>query len=285
MKNLHLCHLSDLHFGYVDLGFKQFLSKKWIGNFNLFLFRKNAFKSKNLESLPSLFKRLNVELLFITGDFSSTASKEEFLSAKQFLELFSTPTLFLPGNHDCYTKKNEKEQTYYKYFNDENGIHNFSLKKDKVYGKKIKDGFWGVCLDCALPTPPFNSYGVFTSDMAKKLETILESIPKQDTVIIGNHFPLFPANRPKHDLKNSATLRALLKKYEVKLYLHGHDHKPYIIDRRNEGYPLVLNSGSSAMVKKGGFYLVDFQDDIMFVNHYFFNQETGWTPEQKHVFK
>lgn len=285
MSSLRIAHLSDLHFGYVTKSLTQFLSKRWIGNLNLLLFRRRSYKSDHFLYLPKLLKSLKVDSICFTGDFTATSLPEEFQLAKTFLSSFSIPYFTLPGNHDCYTKQSEKSQEFYRFFPPKNGILGHNLGTDRVFCTQIKDNFFWLALDCAVATPPFNAYGIFTEEMREKTEAILTSLSPKDQIIMGCHFPLFSSNRPTHELKNSEKLRDLLKKWpQIKVYLHGHDHKPYIIDKRKEGLPLVLNSGCSAIQENGGFYLIDFSDKAYHVQHFFYKEEKGWYPEVNYTY-
>jgi 3',5'-cyclic AMP phosphodiesterase CpdA len=247
--SLRIAHFSDPHFAKATFHPRQFLSKRWIGNFNALFFRSAFYDTEQLLQLPSFFASMHVEATMCTGDFTTTSQVAEFEQAAQFLHQFETPPYIVPGNHDCYTKEDEREQPFYRCFH---------LEKKQVTVKKIAPGFWWIGLDCAVATPPFNAYGEFTKPMQAQLEAALSTIARTDCVIMANHFPLFPHNKPKHDLKGVELLQQTLKKYpKVQLYLHGHDHVHYEIDGHKEGLPLVFNSGSCARKKRGGFSLFD----------------------------
>lgn len=249
-NQLTLAHLSDPHFASISLHPNQFLSKRWIGNLNLILLRNQFYHITPLSHFPELLESYGVETICITGDFATTSLAIEFEEGAEFVRKFKQPVLALPGNHDCYTREAERKKLYYRYF------PNPDLEESRVSLKKIKAGWWWVGLDCAVASPPFCAYGKFFPKMEEKLEETLSQVPKDQIVIISNHFPLYPHGDPKHDLLRGTFLQELLKRWpNVKLYLHGHDHKPYIIDRREQGLPLVFNSGSCARKRGGGFTL------------------------------
>ena len=281
---LRIAHLSDPHFSKISYDLKQFLSKRWIGNLNLYLFRKRSYYTEHLAHLPELIESLKVDSVFITGDFSSTSSKEEFIEGEKFVNAFKErglPTFILPGNHDCYTRSAERKRSFYNVFSLQ------SLQDTKVESLPLKNGWWYIGLDCALATPPFCSYGYFSEEMEEHLRSTLSSIPKEQNILICNHFPLFTSRRPNHELSRAKALQALLRSFpQVKLYLHGHDHHPYIIDRQYDGYPLVLNSGSCAHKPEGMFYLIDLFEKECLVQHLLFrreNQNFFWVIDwQKH---
>ncbi|MEZ5315529.1 MAG: metallophosphoesterase [Chlamydiales bacterium] len=260
---LKVAHLSDLHFSHPTFNPSQFINKRWIGNLNLLFFRKYLYDTKHLLHLPQFFDSLNVDHVCITGDFSSLSLDSEFRESKAFVDSFSQPVYFLPGNHDCYTKAVEKTRRFYHFFPSED------LKNQRIEKKYLGKGWWWIGLDCAVATPPFYSLGLFSSTMKKALKQILDCIPLHEHVIIGNHFPLYPTHRPMHDLQGAHLLQQILKNYpQVKLYLHGHDHKYYIQEERKEGLPLVFNSGSVAHRSNGTFYLFQLNEKECLVDHF-----------------
>ncbi len=282
--NLRIAHISDPHFTKVTYSPLQFLSKRWMGNFNYLLFRKKRYQTEHLWTLPHLAASLKVDSVFITGDFSSTSLDEEFTEGKQFAESFQEkglPTYIVPGNHDCYVRKVQDSRHFFSFFTSDD------LKENRVELRSLGKGWSYIGLDCAVAAPPFCAYGEFFESTENTLKALLNSLPASERVIVGNHFPLYPHNRRFHDLRRADALQNLLKQFpQVKLYLHGHDHGPYIIDRQNEGLPLVLNAGSCGHKPNGTFYLIELADNSCLVEslRYLKDQDGySWVVEwQKH---
>ena len=268
---LRVAHLSDPHFSQITYQPSQLFSKRLIGNLNLLLFRKRNYQTDHLWHLPSLLKTMNIEALFITGDFSSTSLDAEFAMGKQLVEAFRErllPTYVLPGNHDCYTHEAQRLKRYYHFFPSE------GLLEKRVEHFKLGKGWWYIALDCTLATPLFDAYGDFYEKTEVYLEQVLKMIPASDRVIVGNHFPLFSEGKPRRELKRADALQKLLKAYpQVKLYLHGHDHAHYVIDRQEEGYPLVINSGSCAHRPDGTFYTINLFDKRCLIQRFILHNE------------
>lgn len=265
MSLLRIAHFSDPHFAKTTLHPNQFLSKRWIGNFNGFLFRNAFYSTKQLLQLPAFFVDNPVDAIFITGDFTTTSQIEEFEEAHQFLQKFKNRPYIVPGNHDCYTQEDALTQPFYSCLHRE---------KTSITTAKIAPSFWWIGLDCAVATPPFNAYGIFTEKMQTQLEIALQAIAPTDCVIMANHFPLFPHNKPKHDLRGTELLHNTLRKYpNVQLYLHGHDHVHYEIDGQSQGLPLVFNSGSCARKKRGGFSLFELTQTTCVQHRYEFRNK------------
>lgn len=268
-----IAHLSDPHYGSINFHPRQFLSKRWLGNLNLLLFRQKRHLMEPLLELPPLFEKLKVDYAFITGDFTSTALESEFQKAKEFIDLFTLPTFLLPGNHDCYTRGSQRTRRFYNFFPPES--------REGILVQELKEDWWWIGLDCALPSPYFCSFGEFTKMQEENLEKTLALLPPQAKVVMGNHFPLFRSQGWRHDLHRKEKLQKILIKHpQVKLYLHGHDHRPYIKDKRAKGLPLVLNSGSISHQRHGGFYLIKIEDKRCELQHYFWRGDSeGWKEE------
>lgn len=270
-NSLRIAHLSDPHFSHITYHPNQLLSKRWLGNLNLLLFRRNSYQTKHLWHIPELLDSLDVEAVFLTGDFSSTSLESEFAEGQKFIEAFQEEKLspfFLPGNHDAYTRKAENNRTFYDYF------YCPELKNERLFSTALGKNWWYIGLDCALATPLFCAYGHFSKRQESLLEERLNELPKEANVILANHFPLFRSKGPQHDLKRGKRLQALLRQYpQVKLYLHGHDHTPYIIDKQKEGLPLVLNSGSAAHKPDGTLYVVELFEHECLVERLLFRKE------------
>ena len=270
MESIRLAHLSDAHFASATYNPLQFCSKRWLGNMNLLLFRKRAYQTAHLHHIPDLLDTLDVEAVFLTGDVATTSREEEFAQAADFAKKFSQPIFVLPGNHDMYTRGSDRSKRFYRYFPDK------ELEQTRVTKKSLGKGWWWIGLDCALATAIVFSYGLFSPQMEKSLVTALEEIPSGEGVVMGCHFPLFGTGSPRHDLRGHKKLQEILRGFpQIKLYLHGHDHTPYIIDRTKEGYPLVINAGSCAHQPNGIFFLLDLDEEGCLTQRCLFKKDDG----------
>ena len=262
---IKIAHISDLHLWKITFNLSQFLSKRWIGNINLIFFRKKKFNKEQIFSLPEVFEKLKINYVIVTGDISSTSLDDEFLFGKKLfdeLEKRGIKSLFLPGNHDCYTKKAQKEKTFYKYFENNPGKSNieqkYCLKADGIEAHKLTGNWWVIGIDCTLATHLVSSRGLFSEETEKKLYDLLDLIPKDNYIIIANHFPFRITKSPRKALKRANNLKKILKAYpNIKLFLHGHTHHHNIHDLRKKGLPLVLDSGSTSHNTLGKWNLIE----------------------------
>ncbi len=266
---LRLAHISDLHLGKPTYSLSQFLSKRWVGNFNYIFFRRFSYPTAPLNDLSGFFFKNRVEKVLLTGDLTTTAQDAEFELASSLITSFSLPTYVLPGNHDVYTLESAEKETFYSHFPFAKGMHG-------IFTAPLTKGWLWISIDCAVPTRPFRSYGIFTKEQEDALDVLLSSLPDTEKVILGCHFALFETGRPHHDLKRGKELQKLIKRHpKIKLFLHGHDHAYQLTDRRKEGFPIILNSGCSVMRKHHTLSLIDIGGHTLKI------QKAVWEPQEK----
>jgi 3',5'-cyclic AMP phosphodiesterase CpdA len=278
---LRLMHFSDLHFTTLDWGWKTFTSKRWLGQLNYWLFRKNQYQTDHLAELPNFAKGWDADFVIASGDFTSTAHPKEFEHAHRFISTFKPPVLTLPGNHDLYTTDSEKDQTFYHYFPCED------LQKHRMSMRHLKENWWWIGLDCARANHLLDSNGIFLHNMQDRLLSLLDSLPEEASIILGNHFPLFPSGRPRHDTAQADLLRAIIQRdRRIKLYLHGHDHAPYIIKSKINDL-LTLNAGSVAHHPGGYFMLIELGPNRCHYKRYKSHDQGDWLLDcdQSHSFQ
>jgi len=290
-ESVKIAHISDLHFAHLTLSPTQFLSKRWVGNFNLLLNRGRKFSIRPLLELTQHFHQLGVEYVVVSGDLSTTALKKEFSAAREFLETLRAAgmgILLIPGNHDSYTSKAYRTQLFYRGFDEiiESSRCEdipYTLARHRVMASHLRGRWWYVGMDTTLATPIFNSKGIFPSELEHNLEEVLRLLPSGAQVVLSNHFPLLPTPLPRHNLERSEALRGLLVQWpNVRLYLHGHVHQQSIKDLRPIGLPLILNSGSCGIKGNSTCHVIDLHPEGCEVEVYNFLREPGvWDLRRK----
>ena len=284
-KPFRLAHLSDLHFSEMGLDIRHFFSKRWIGNLNYLLRRKKDFDHEILESIPSLLKKQGVQLVLLSGDLSCTSSKAEFSKAAAFIEklkLAGLEVVILPGNHDHYTKKAYRQKLFYEFFPSKYGTQKWDLKEHGVALKQLSDKWWLILLDTTLATPLLCSHGRFSESAEHHLKEVLSSLPPNSQAILANHFPI-TCKKLRPALQRRKALFAILKAYpQVRFYLHGHNHKHTILDLREEGLPITVDSGSATLKTAGSFTLMECEENACSFQAFMWNIKTrDWTPGPK----
>ncbi|WP_080129540.1 metallophosphoesterase family protein [Chlamydia suis] len=245
-----LIHCSDIHFCVFPKNPFQCFNKRFKGLLRQLIggvsFRALAISQR----FPQLIEQLEADGVCVTGDVTITALDSEFRLAKEFLSRIETiaPVYIVPGNHDVYTYRSLKKQTFYSYF------PNKELQTHRIAFQRLTSTWWLVLLDCSCFNGWYAANGEVTSSQLRDLESFLSSLPPSDHVIVANHYPLSPTTRPAHDLLNYAPLKSLLMHFpSVRLYIHGHDHHVEL----NHLPPLVVNSGSLTLPSNARFHIID----------------------------
>ncbi len=291
---IRLAHISDLHFSKLTWNPLQFCSKRWLGNLNLLLKRRDFFDPDLLTTLVPVFHEHQIDGVLITGDLTSTSHEEEFTLAQQFVEGLKREkfkVFTLPGNHDKYTKKACRDQTFYQFFNQghtpSDPLASLRLKEDGVAATYFGHGWWLLTLDTALATSLVSSNGYFSPELEQTLEKSLSEIPSHHNLILANHFPIFSNESSRKSLIRKEALKKLIERFpKIRLFLHGHTHRHCIADLRSSNLPIFLDSGSTAQKAGGTWNLIDIIPSgcevKVFKNT---NRDTGWQPILKSNFK
>jgi len=290
---MKIAQISDLHFSHPTFAPSQLFSKRWIGNLNLLFSRRKEFETASLFHLVELFKKEGVDHIVITGDLTTTSFDKEFEAASQLVEQFKQAKIqvfALPGNHDQYTKSAYRKQLFYQFFpsclgeKEGHPLEKFDLKKDKIAIKSLSPGWWLILLDTAVATSLISSRGLFSSECEVSLEKALQSIPKDQHIILCNHFPFFDHESPRKTLVGSSRLKALIQRFKnIKMYLHGHTHRHCLADLRGNGYPIILDSGSTSHLEIGAWNLIEISPKDCKIQVFRYSL-SGWHPAHQASF-
>lgn len=284
---LQLAHISDLHFANPNWNPLQVFSKRWLGNLNFTLNRKNTFDYvQRLPALFELFKNEQVTHVFLSGDISITSHPKEFEKAGAFIEGLKRAghiPFVIPGNHDHYTKYAYRKKLFYKFFPSQfDAESKWNLQEHKVSAVCLQPRLWLVTLDTAIATSLFSSQGHFSEQVESNLQKILELIPKDDQIILLNHFPFFQNDRAKNRLVRGETLRKILEQYpNILLYLHGHTHRQVVADLRANQLPILSDPGST-LQNRGGCHLIQIEETSIVIR--VFTWEEKWLCKRQHEF-
>jgi 3',5'-cyclic AMP phosphodiesterase CpdA len=277
---LRIVQISDFHFTRPTWNPLRLFSKRIMGHFNWLLSRNHAFSENILSNLPHLFKDLNVDLVILGGDFTTTALKEEFKTARKFVDQLPAPWTAIPGNHDVYTYRSERKKTFYQFFRSEKpGGFGYSLAEDKLEVRKLDDSYWLITLDVCRATNWYSSRGLFSEKIEEKMKKVLSLIPSEDAIVISSHYPFFQHDAHRRTLKRGEALRKILENdSRIRLFLHGHTHRHTIADLQPSGLPVVLDSGSCAQKNRASWNLIDLKKEGCTVTAYQYHQ--GWKPSR-----
>lgn len=274
---MKVAHLSDIHFFKNDLNYRNFFSKKLLATLNYYFNRKKNKVHFDINEIPALLKSKGVTHVIITGDFTTTSNHKEYALAKEFLDHLQKKgfkIFIIPGNHDNYTKESALSKRFYQKLS-----ASAALRDESIIYEDFGEGYKWVGLDTTIATPLWSSQGLFSEALEEKLIRLLDSIPKEQPLILINHFPIVTRKHmPYRNLMlRFEKLKEIVERYSnIKLYIFGHTHLSEIIP----GKPLSLNSGSLTLTKGGSFHIMDLKPDSVEVEVY--SHETGsWAPKNK----
>jgi 3',5'-cyclic AMP phosphodiesterase CpdA len=285
---MRIAQISDLHFTHLTFNPFRLFSKRALGVFNWLLRRRNHFFEHQLTPLPQLFQELGVDLVLVGGDLSTTALKKEFEKASRFVSQINQPWFATSGNHDRYTRRSCRNKHFYQFFHHERKevsepVEFFTLKDHRIEAHKIGKGWRLILLDTSLATHFHSAEGLFSEKLEEYLREVLALIPKEESILILNHFPFFQNDEKRHNLRRGKELQKILEENpRIRLYLHGHTHRQTVADLQLSRLPIVLDSGSCAQGKKGSWNLIDLKPESCIISTYRWDHQ--WTKTRTEEF-
>ncbi|MBS0585593.1 MAG: metallophosphoesterase [Verrucomicrobia bacterium] len=281
MVSYKIAHLSDVHFFHFCKSPLQFLSKRFLGNFNYLLNRSRIHNAHLAYEVVSFLKELGVHHLIITGDYTTTASKKELASFKDYLSFLQREGINLytiPGNHDIYTNTRKNRSRFYHTLKESLPLEKAfyeTLFKERVASAHLFDAYFLVMIDCSFAMPLYKSTGRFSNEVEMALKALLAKLPKEAFIILACHYPYDLYKFPKAHLERGSHLETIIKNDpRIRLYLHGHRH---ILELSPKDGHTVIDSGSISLKEASSFNLLICKKENLEIKLYQKNKET-WSP-------
>ena len=286
---MRLVVLGDLHFYQLAVWPWQLLSKRLLGQTNLWLNRRRHFKPTLWPHIRSRILELKPEGLLCSGDLTTTALPGEFARARTawselVVELPSSDDTarMVPGNHDRYTFPSMRKRLFEQAFEPWTSA---TWPAAWPMGR----GTHVIGLD---PTRPnkFNASGKLGQTQLESLRQHLTTIPRSDRVIILCHYPIgtppdLPREAPGHGLQDAQALRKLLAaSHRPVLYIHGHIHWPWVWTPEDAPNVITINAGapmltSSVYPHGQGLLELDLQEDTVTIIRHTMRSPNVWQTE------
>lgn len=212
------------------------------------------------------------------------SSKEEFTLVEKFLQTLHkqgiTPYA-IPGNHDVYTKRAANEKWFFKRlapYVDFQGSYSFHLEKDGIAAYSLPCNVHLLLLDATCFNRGTKANGLFTTQHEKTLTALLGQIPSHERIILSAHFPYMPYKAPKAHMLGGDRLAQLLNRDpRILCYLHGHRHRPQIID---SSYHTIVDAGSISQRNNHSYSLLEWDENDLIITLY---TQRGKHHEQKQL--
>ncbi len=244
-----LFHITDLHFWKVLLQPWRLMNKRLLGNANVYLRRRHDFHMDRAEEFARHMLKAGSGGILFGGDFTSTATDEEFLLARRFVDLFleaERPVYVMPGNHDVYTFESVRKQRFERYFHDLIPEGGYPCRIDLPGGTPL--------ILAPTVTPNFlSSKGRIRAKEVEAVRQLLADCPS-GPILVAGHYPVLHRTHaydspPSRRLRKAEALHAVLGGTgQPTLYVAGHVHRfSYVQD---PGYPNLRHVTTPAFFLK-----------------------------------
>ncbi len=232
-------HIADLHFWRVTRNPFRLLNKRFLGNLNVYFKRRHQFDTAVGASGAAAAAATGVKTALLTGDFTSTALREEFEQARAFVDELRRQfeTVILPGNHDYYTFESFRRRRFETYFGPYLPSGGYPTRVDTAAGAPM------ILAPTACPNV-VSSRGRITAAEVTAVEALLKET--QGPAVVAGHYPVLHET-PGYSLTKGRRLRGAEALRQVMgahcargggplLYVCGHAHRfDFAADRAHPG--------------------------------------------------
>ncbi len=251
-----IIHVGDLHFWSLRLGPTDLVRKRVLGWGNLlFGGRGKKFRMEEARPLAGKLLEMRPDWLLFSGDFSSTSRREEFHRARtQLLPAAREAglTVYTPGNHDAYTRRDLRRRTFAQYMGGE--FHPVLDAAAYTGGEGA-----GLLAINATTSNGLGSHGKFSARHLEMAESFWEERRSElRLLVILCHFPpedppgVLPHDRGLQLREAQPFLAWLTDSVPVpKLWLHGHHHYRWLYASPTVPGLTYLNAGAPLLSRNG----------------------------------
>ena len=220
-----LAHLSDIHLAPLpDFPKSRLLSKRITGYLNWLRNRSHSLNDNTLSALVAHMQSQRPDHIAVTGDLINLALPEEYEPARQWLLTLGPAknVSFTPGNHDTYVPGAFDEICSHWA---PNMLGDGQSEVHFPYCR-IRDGVAIVGANSGRASLPFMATGVFDSDQAHRLKSLLQALGQDDLfrVVLIHHPPFANATHHHKRLIGDDLFREVISATGAELILHGHTH-------------------------------------------------------------
>jgi 3',5'-cyclic AMP phosphodiesterase CpdA len=187
---MKIAHISDIHWG-----------KSW------------TFDRESLDKGLERVKKVEPDIMLITGDLTDTGLEFEYEGIKEYLDASGVPYLAVPGNHDA-------QYTGYRHFE-----RLFCKDRQRFFTQEI--GNYNIIgLDSSEPDIAEGHIG---REGLRWLEGALTGSDKTPVIMLHHHLiPVPNVGRERNVLVDAGATLLMINKYRVPLVLTGHKHFPWL---------------------------------------------------------
>jgi 3',5'-cyclic AMP phosphodiesterase CpdA len=239
--------LGDLHLYRLFAWPWELMSKRLLGQMNLWLNRRRHFNMKLLPDVIAKVRDIHPDMILCSGDLTTTAHPLEFRMVRKRLgPLFDQyPTFLSPGNHDRYTFTSKRRGLMERLLGE-------LTTEDWPHHRRISQHLHLIALDPARPAMIGDRGRIGTAQLAA-LSAILQQLGPDDRAIVLCHYTLGspPGSKPEklsHGLRDLPQLLNVLSRPLPILFLHGHIHQPACFRHHVAPNIVAVNAGAPLLI-------------------------------------
>lgn len=221
---VRLALIGDIHLFSLKIQPRRLVGRRILGHTNLWLNRQFRFNHALLEPLPQRVRRVEPELVLLSGDVATTSLEDEFHDIERFLRPMAgtVPTLIVPGNHDRYTFRSARRKRV-------EALLEGLVPPAFPHVLRLTDRWRLLALDAARPQIVW-SRGALGPRQMDEVRYHLEELGRTDGLIVLCHYPAAtPPHVPKswaHALAEARLLRQMLTRCPARVGVHTRAHPP-----------------------------------------------------------
>lgn len=252
---LTLAAFGDLHIWRFGLDW-DFAPKRLLGLANLALRRARRFPIAIQTAIIERLTAEDADHILFTGDISTTSLRAEFEQGQMLLaplmlrwgERFHA----IPGNHDRYTPRAARRRDFERLFLGHAQTYPYTVRLNTTWSL--------VAIDASVPRA-LSSRGRMSDEAIAALDAELarEQAAGRQIAVLG-HYPLaYPERvRPswEHVLPERERVLEVLAGRGVKLYLHGHKHWRWLVERAGILHANCGSAGLDSRRRRAGYIRV-----------------------------
>lgn len=286
---MRVLHMTDVHFHLPPRPLEIF-SKRFLGLTNLYaLGRVHHFDAAARvgRAIEDALQQ-DADLFVMTGDVTALASEAEFEAARRAFQpiIDALPCVFVPGNHDAYTRDSQRTARMERHFGDVmkggpwDPVEGVWTGPDIPAGEQapwpVRFRIGDVDVVATNPCRPvLRSTGRYPAGTIERAEAFVREARSADrqAIYLMHYPPLWadgrPYDRPGHDLVNNAELLDSFRRAPPHLVLHGHNHACWRTDLPVPGGAVpVVNCGTSSAVspladRTAGYFVYEIEGGVL----------------------
>jgi 3',5'-cyclic AMP phosphodiesterase CpdA len=248
---IRLAHFSDIHITAPQLEWRagDWFSKRLTSWLNHRLGRAHHFaRAEEIVALAlEEWQRRGVEHLVFSGDATALGFEAEIRRAAECLRVGQAglPGLAVPGNHDYCTRSAAASGNFERWFAPwQQGRR---IDEHPYPFAQAAGPAWLIGVNAATGNRwPWDATGAVGAAQLERLRQLLGALPADAVKILVLHFPICLSDgRPEarfHGLRDLDALLEVAHAGGVDLWLHGHRHRPYAMQRPGAGnvaFPVI----------------------------------------------